>query len=202
MTMKGMKSRLMVILALGSAGLALAGRTQHAASLPGWQESQPNDLGGESRRQFTLAGKFLAPPQGDAANPPSLLLKCAPYQRPGGSGKFRVGAVVVGVPLKIRYVEVLERKVGLSYLPEVAVSYRLDEGKLVNDDWPPRYDKSSVEFEKGDFKKMLHSKTILITLPDKDDHQIRMQFDMPDSAGASLTPAQVAEACGIHDLKK
>jgi hypothetical protein len=181
--------------------LDLAAQTQQAVPLHGWQESKPNDPVDEPRRQFSLAGKFLAPLQGHPASPPTLLLKCAPDQRSDGKGKFRVGVVVVGLPLKIHLVEIAERKTGISYYPEVSVSYRLDEGKLVNDDWPPRFDKSSVEFEKSDFKKMLRARTILITLADKDDRQVLMQFDMPDSDDAPLTAAQVAEACGIHDLK-
>jgi hypothetical protein len=196
-----MKPHLILIVLLGSTALDLA-RTQQAAPIQGWQESKPDDLIGEFRRQFTLAGKFLAPVQGNPADPPTLLLKCAPNRRSRGRGKFRVGAVVVGVPLKIRYVEVSERKGGLSYYPEVSVSYRLDESKPVNDDWPPRLDKSSAEFDKAAFKEMLRAKNILITLADKDDREVRMQFDMPDSGAAPLTSAQVAEACGVLDLKK
>jgi hypothetical protein len=197
-----MKSHLILILLLGSAGLNLAAQTQQAVPLQGWQESKPNDPVDEPRRQFSLAGKFLAPLQGNPASPPTLLLKCAPDQRSDGKGKFRVGVVVVGLPLKIHLVEIAERKTGISYYPEVSVSYRLDEGKSVNDDWPPRFDKSSVEFEKPDFKKMLRARTILITMADRDDRQILMQFDMPGSDAAPLKSAQVAEACGIHDLKK
>jgi hypothetical protein len=192
----------MLILFLGSAGLDLAARTQQAVSLQGWQESKPNDPVAEPRRQFNLAGKFLAPLQGNPAIPPSLLLKCAPDQRSDGKGKFRVGVVVVGLPLKIHLVEIEERKTGISYYPEVSVSYRLDEGKPVNDDWPPRFDKSSVEFEKSDFKRMLRAKTILITMANKDDRHVLLRFDMPDSSAAPLTIAQVAEACGVHALKK
>src|SRR5579863_715976 len=99
-----MKSHLILIVLLGSAGFDLNARTQQAAPIQGWQESKPDDLVGEFRRQFTLAGKFLVPLQGNPADPPTLLLKCAPSGS-GGKGKFWVGAVVVGVPLKIRYVE-------------------------------------------------------------------------------------------------
>jgi hypothetical protein len=197
-----MKSHLLLIVLLGSAGLDFAAQAQQAAPLHGWQESVANAPVGESHREFSLAGRFLAPLQGNPANPPALLLKCTPDQRSGGEGRFRVGVVVVGVPLKIHYVEPPERKGGISYYPEVSVTYRLDEGKPVKDDWPPRFDKSSVEFEKSDFKNMLRVKTILIALADKDDRQVLMQFDMPDSAATPLTSAQVAEACGVHDLKK
>jgi hypothetical protein len=197
-----MKSHLILILLLSSTGLTLAARTQQAPSPKGWQESAPTDSFGESRRQFTLAGKFLDPPQSNPANPPSLLLKCAPDRRSVGKGRFRVGAVVVGVPLKIQMVEPPERKGGISYYPEVSVSYRLDEGKPVDDNWPPRFDKTSAEFDKPIFKKMLRTHTILITLSDNDDRQVRMQFDMPDSAASPLTSAQVAEACGVSDFKK
>jgi hypothetical protein len=197
-----MKSHLILILLLGSAALDLAARTQQAVPLPSWQESQSKDPVDEPRRQFSLTGKFLAPLQGKPANPPTLLLKCAPDERSDGKGKFRVGIVVVGLPLKIHFVEIEERKTGISYYPEVSVSYRLDGGKELKDDWPPRFDKSSVEFEKSDFKKMLRAHTILITMAGKDGRQVLLQFDMPDSTAAPLTSAQVAEACGVNDLQK
>jgi hypothetical protein len=208
-----MKLQLTVIALLGSAGLNLAPRAQQPAAPQGWQELQPADSFGESRRQFTLAGKFLPPfPANPAANlednpansptPPALLLKCAPSRRYPGKMRFRVGAVVVGVPLDIHMVEPPERKGGISYYPEVSVSYRLDEGKPFKDEWPPRYDKVSVEFDKPTFKKILRAHNFLITVPDKDGHELRIQFDMPDSSAGPLTTAQVAEACGVPDLKK
>jgi hypothetical protein len=198
----GMKAQLVLIFLLGLAGSYFAVRTQQTATIQGWQESKSNDPVDEPRRQFRLPGKFLAPLEGNPTSPPSLLLKCTPDDRSDGKGRFRVGVVVVGVPLKIHLVEIEERKTGISYYPEVSVSYRLDEGKPVNDDWPPRFDKSSVEFDKADFKKMLHTHTILITVPDKEGRPIVMQFDMPDSSAGPLPTEQVAEACGIHDLKK
>lgn len=197
-----MNYRLTFIVLLGSAGLAPAARTQQAVPPQAWQESKSTDPVTEPRRQFSLAGKLLAPTLGNPANPPTLLLKCAPDQRSNGRGSFRVGVVVVGLPLKIRLVEIEERKTGISYYPEVSVSYRLDEGKPVNDDWPPRPDKSSVEFEKPEFKKMLRAHTILITMADQDDRQVLVRFDMPDSPVGSPTSAQVAEACGARGIKK
>jgi hypothetical protein len=197
-----MKTHLLLLLLLASAGSHLAVWAQQAASIQGWQESKSSDPVDEPRRQFSLAGKFLAPVQGNPTSAPSLLLKCTPEDRSDGKGRFRVGVVVVGRPLKIHLVEIEERKTGISYYPEVSVSYRLDEGKPVNDDWPPRFDKSSVEFDKADFKKMLHAHAILITVPDKEGRPIVMQFDMPDSSAGPLPTEQVAEACGIHALKK
>jgi hypothetical protein len=194
---------------------------QIAAPPSGWQEVKSTDWVKEPRRQFALAGKFLAPapanPAGTLASPPVLLLKCAVPRRSGGEGKFRVGAVVVGALVKVHMVEPEEIKAGVSYYPEVSVSYRLDDGKPIDDDWPPRYDKTSAEFDKPIFKKMLRAHTMLITLHDKNESELRMQFDLPGSSSttaASLataapaaalpaprTPAQVAEACGIDDLK-
>jgi hypothetical protein len=186
---------------------------QIAAPPSGWEEVKSSDWVKEPRRQFTLAGKFLAPapanPAGTLASPPVLLLKCAVPRRSGGEGKFRVGAVVVGALVKIHMVEAQEIKAGVSYYPEVSVSYRLDDGKPVDDNWPPRYDKTSAEFDKPIFKKMLRAHTMLITLHDKDDSELRMQFDLPESSSAAATAAlpaprtsaQVAEACGIDDLK-
>jgi hypothetical protein len=239
-----MKLYLLLLLILVSAAFNRPARAQQAApkqqaptastAAPpsGWEEVKSTDWVKEPRRQFTLAGKFLAPLPaniaGTLANPPALLLKCAVPRRSGGEGKFRVGAVVVGALLKVHMVEPQEIKGGASYYPEVSVSYRLDDGKPVDDDWPPRYDKTSAEFDKPIFKKMLRAHTILITLHDRDDHEIRMQFDMPELSSTSapstaapaaapaagkharaapatfapLTPAQVAEACGIDDLKK
>jgi len=219
-----MKTQLTLIVLLGSAGLNLAPRARQAAPQQGWQQLQPTDSFGESRSQFSYAGKFLAPlpanlpanvaaNPANAPNPPALLLKCAPSRRSPNKTRFRVGAIVVGVPLKIHMVEPPERKGGISYYPEVSVSYRLDEGKEVEDDWPPRYDKVSLEFDKSTFKKILRARTFLITLHDRDDQELRIQFDMPELsapvapasanvASAPLTSAQVAEACGIDDLEK
>lgn len=223
-----MKIQLTLIVLLGFAGLNLGPRARQAAPQQGWQQLQPIDSFGESRRQFAYAGKFLPPlptnlpanvagnpatNPASAPNPPALLLKCAPSRRSPGKMRFRVGAVVVGVPLKIHMVEPPERKGGTSYFPEVSVSYRLDEGKAVEDDWPPRYDKVSLEFDKPTFKKILRAHTFLITLHDQDGQELRIQFDMPDLSApvapasanvpsAPLTSTQVAEACGIDDLEK
>ena len=228
-----MKTYLIEFLILVSAALSLPALAQRAtsakqaapaqpvASPDGWQEVKSTDWVKEPRRQFTLAGKFLAPvpanPAGTLADPPVLLLKCAVPRRSGGEGKFRVGAVVVGALVRIHMVEPEEIKAGVSYYPEVSVSYRLDDGKPVDDDWPPRYDKTSAEFDKTIFKKMLRAHTMLITLHDKNDSELRIQFDLPESSGAIAAPlataapagalpaprtsAQVAEACGIDDLK-
>jgi hypothetical protein len=219
------KTYFILFLILVSAALSLPARTQQPASAQpsvsphGWEEVKSTDWVKEPRRQFALAGKFLAPaPAGTLASPPILLLKCAVPRRSGGEGKFRVGAVVVGALVKVHMVEPEEIKAGVSYYPEVSVSYRLDDGKPVDDDWPPRYDKTSAEFDKTIFKKMLHAHTMLITLHDKNDSELRMQFDLPEpsaatgapldtvAAAAALpaprTPAQVAEACGIDDHER
>jgi len=234
-----MKFYVLLLLVLSFAGFGRAVPAQQAAltkpapqAAPpqGWQEVKSTDWVKEPRRQFTLAGRFLAPvpanPAGTLADPPVLLLKCAVPRRSAGEGKFRVGAVVVGALVKVHMVEPEEIKGGVSYYPEVSVSYRFDDGKPVDDDWPPRYDKTSAEFDKTIFKKMLRAHTMLITLHDKDDHELRLQFDMPDVSAATpvatalavsgnssaasatsadlpaaRTPAQVAEACGVDDLK-
>jgi hypothetical protein len=214
-----MKRYLLLFLVLVSSAFNRPARAQQTASPSGWQEVKSTDWVKEPRRQFTLAGKFLAPVPANAAgalaNPPVLLLKCAVPRRSGGEGKFRVGAVVVGALVKVHMVEPEEIKAGVSYYPEVSVSYRLDDGKPVDDDWPPRYDKTSAEFDKPIFKKILRAHTMLITLNDKDDHELRMQFDLPESSAATgaplataaalpaaRTPAQVAEACGIDEREK
>jgi hypothetical protein len=195
-------------------------RAPQVAPQSGWQEVKSTDWVKEPRRQFTLAGKFLAPvpanPAGALANPPVLLLKCAVNRHGGAEGKFRVGALVVGALVKVHMVEPQEIKAGVSYYPEVSVSYRVDDGKPVDDDWPPRYDKTSAEFDKPIFKKMLGAHTLLITLHDKNDSELRIQFDMPEISAAKAvtaapvtamnlpaarTSAQVAEACGIDDFK-
>jgi hypothetical protein len=197
-----MKSHLVLFLLLSSTALVLWARTQQAVPNQSWQESKPNDPVDQPRRQFSLVGKFLAPLPRNSANPPTLLLSCLPDERTAGKGRFRVGAVVVGLPLKIHLVEIQERKTGISYYPEVSVSYRLDDGKPMNDEWPPRFDNSSVEFEKSEFKKMLRAHAVMITLPDKEGREVILQFNVPDTSTGLLTTAQVAEACGIHDLKK
>lgn len=215
-----MKLYLSFLLVLVSGVFNRPAHVPQATPPSGWQEVKSTDWVKEPRRQFTLAGKFLAPApsklEGDPASLPALLLKCRVNRRSGGEGKFRVGAVVIGTLPKIHMVEAQEIKAGVSYYPEVSVSYRLDDGKPVDDDWPPRYDKTSAEFDKTIFKKMLRAHSVLITLHDKNDSELRMQFDMPElfaapaaspatapaaALPAARTPTQVAEACGIDDLK-
>jgi len=224
-----MRFYLLPIVIFGLAGFGFLARTQQAAPVQqvaqqaaaplGWQEVKSTDWVREPRRQFTLPGRFLAPLptklEGNPGSAPALLLKCAVPRRSGGEGKFRVGAVVVGTLLKIHMVEPQEIKGGPSYYPEVALSYRFDDGKPLEDDWPPRYDKISVEFDKPTFKKILHAHTMLVTLPDKNGHEVRMQFDLPEFPSASAPPtavpvtseslpaartaAQIAEACGVEE---
>jgi len=185
-----------IFVLLGLVGSASAARAQQVEPPATWQESVPNDPASETNRQFTLTGKFLVPPEGKPATTPTLIVKCSPSRRSAGKGKFQTGAVVVGVPLEIHFVEPSEIRGGISYYPEVSVTYRLDEGKPVNEDWPPRLDKSSVEFQKSDLRKLLRAKSILMTITEKDGHQISMQFDVPP------TPARLGEACDVSDLKR
>src|SRR5271154_4928106 len=69
-----------------------------------WRESQKPDNSSISR--FTLVGKFLKSPQTDVPNRPALVLDCVPANESHKSeGKFVAGNLLVGIPLKIEYIE-------------------------------------------------------------------------------------------------
>jgi hypothetical protein len=142
--------------------------------------------------RFTLTGKFLKRPAGDVSNPPSLAVDCGRGR--GSAGKFIEGNLLVGVPLKIHYVEPTEIH-GTSYFPKVFVKLRVDDStKSEKRNWTPGKDKTSAVFAKYSIKKILRAHTVEITTEDENGSEVSVQFDVPDSKS-------VQEACNV-DTKK
>jgi hypothetical protein len=139
----------------------------------------------------TLTGKFLKRPPGDVSNPPSLAVDCGRGR--GSEGKFIAGNLMVGVPLKINYVEPTEIH-GTSYFPKVFVQLRVDDAKSEKRNWTPGKDKTSAVFAKYSLKKILRAHTVEITTEDENGSEVAVQFDVPDSKA-------VREACNV-DTKK
>jgi hypothetical protein len=159
----------------------------------GWRQTQMTDPYRGAYVRFSLAGKFLKTLPDDASNRPSLVVDCSANNRSHKS-KFIRGTLVVGDPLKIDWVEP-EQIETVSYLPEVSVRYRLDDGKEDQEDWTPSADKKSASFSKGSLEKMLRAHIIEITADDKRGTKIVMQFDMPN-------PKLIEQGCDVDEHKK
>jgi hypothetical protein len=166
--------------------------TQQPATAHVWRESQKPDDSSISR--FTLVGKFLKSPQTDVPNRPALVLDCVPANVSHKSaGKFIAGNLLVGIPLKIDYIEPQEIH-GTSYYPKVVVHYRVNDTKEEEERWTPGTDRLSSSISKDSLKKILRARTVEISTHNDGGKDIAMQFDMPD-------PAPVEAACNVDERK-
>lgn len=75
------------------------------------------------------------------------------------------------------------------------VRYRLDEGKVQRDNWPPSSDRTAANFDKGALKKILRSREAVFTVEEPLESEIVVRFDLPDSS-------EVAETCDVVHGKK
>jgi hypothetical protein len=168
--------------------------SQDTASLHEWRQSPKTDASrGTSYTQFTLAGKFLKSPPRDASNQPALRLECGPSGR--RSREFSGAYLVVGVPLKIDFVEPDAITAGIEYYPKVSVEYRLDEGKPHEEQWPPGADKIAASIPKDALREILGAHSIAIRVTESQGAEVTAQFDIPDSV-------QVAQTCGLKLRRK
>src|ERR1700758_5494854 len=163
---------------------------QSSSSGQAWRQTQMTD--GTPSTRFSLTGKFLKGPSGNVSNPPVLAIDCGSGRR-AHEGRLIAGNLLVGVPLKINYVEPTEIH-GTSYYPKVFVQIRVDDAKPEKRSWNPGKDKTSALFAKYSLKKILHAHTVEITTKSDSGSELVMQFDIPDSK-------QVAEGCDV-DTKK
>jgi hypothetical protein len=178
----------LVLATLGFSTLAL----QQPSAPHVWRESQKPDNSSVAR--FTLVGKFLKSPQGDVPNRPAFVLDCIPATISHKSeGKFVAGNLLVGIPLKIDYIEPQEIH-GTSYYPKVVVRYRINDTKEEEEKWTPGADKLSSSVSKVWLKKILRAHSVEITAHDDRGKDIAMQFDIPD-------PALVEQACNVDEHK-
>lgn len=190
--MKTTPAFLLVPLALAS--LALSVRSQQQQSLSqGWKQSQLTDTVRGAYTRFTLVGKFVKSPQGDASSRPAMVVDCSSYNRSHKS-KFWRGSLVVGDPLKIDWVEPEQIEV-MSYYPKVAVVYRVNDGKEDRENWTPGTNKTSASFPKSSLQKILRTQTLELTAEDNHGLQVVIQFDMPD-------PTHVEQTCDVDVGKK
>jgi hypothetical protein len=149
---------------------------------------------GPASTRFSLTGKFLKRPAGNVANPPVLAIDCGSGRR-SREGNLVAGNLLVGVPLKINYVEPTEIH-GTSYYPKVFVQIRVDdEAKKDKRQWTPGKDKTSAVFSKYSLKKMLSAHTVEITTQDDAGDDVVMQFDVPSDSKA------VEAACNVDNKK-
>ena len=190
--MKATPLVLLVLLALASFGFS----TMAPQQAPAWRQAQKTDAaGGTTYTRFSLAGKFLQSPQGDAPNRPTLVLDCSPAKESHRhKARYLAGNLVVGTPLKILYVEPEEIH-GTSYYPKVSVRYRMDNAKEELEKWSAGTEKTSASIPVGSLKKMLRAHTVEITADDDRGLPVVMQFDMPD-------PTPVEAGCAVDDHKK
>ena len=161
-----------------------------------WRQSQKTDAArAMTFTRYTLAGKFLTPPQSDPANRPALTLDCIPATESHSSkGRFLAGSLLVGSPLKIIYVEPEEIH-GTSYYPKVTVRYRIDGAREEEEKWSAGTEKTSASISKDVLERILHARSVAITADDDRGSQVSMQFDMPD-------PRPVEEACNVDYRKE
>jgi hypothetical protein len=183
---------LLVSLALASFGFSAMPPQQPSA----WRQSQKTDAAtGNTFTRFTLGGKFLKSPQGDAPNRPTLVLDCVPGKESyRHKSRLLTGNLVVGTAPKIVYVEPEEIH-GTSYFPKIRIRYRLDGAKEELERWSPGTDKTAASIPGDALKKMLRAHAVEITVDDDHELPIVMQFDMPD-------PTPVEAGCGVDDHKK
>jgi hypothetical protein len=186
----------LMLLALASFGFSEMAQQPPPASAHVWRQSQKTDSArGITYNRFTLTGKFAGEAPRDVPNRPAFVVDCAPDRR-SPKGRFAAGEFLVGVPLKIDYVEPAEIH-GTSYFPKVKVKYRLNDAKEEQVNWAPGSDKpvTSVLLTKEMLKKIIRARTVQITANDEHGSPVVTQFDMPDAK-------PVVEACNMDDSKK
>jgi len=178
---------------------------------PQWERSEKTDpLREISYAQFTLVGKFLTPPVRSDNPNPVMVVRCIPGRdnKRGvhgyTNGKFREGYIHIG--------GVMDSTVsgGGEF---VSVKYRLDGGKLQDEQWGRSTDFAAIFFSHPTcplcgsgydiFANILYGhgmyhkentnpqvRKVVIGVSEFLGGEVVMQFDMPDAT-------EVAEACGI-----
>jgi hypothetical protein len=193
-------ARLLLLVLPAFPFLALA--QQQPSSAQEWQRTEETDaFRGTSFSQFTLAGKFLAPPTNHASEAPTLVVQCVAGRHllrgihAFTNGKLLSAYLIVGTVLN-------------SHSGEITVQYRLDDGKIQPDWWHPGTDGMAAFLPESALDNLLYGHTLLhkegtnppvrkvvISLDEYLASEVVMQFDMPD-------PTQVAETCGVVYHKK
>jgi hypothetical protein len=174
-----------------------------------WNEEQKTDpFRGTSYTQFTLQGKFLAPPKQTSLPSPLMVVRCLPGNDHHGHthGRFSGGYIATGA--------VLDSSHNANGYSTIMVQFRLDDGKIQRAWWGHSTNFSAIYFYVpsaglfagsgyGEFANLLYAhemyhkedtnpqvQKVLIDVPEYLGGEVVMQFDLPDSTA-------VADTCGI-----
>jgi hypothetical protein len=176
---------------------ATSGWTQPAAqpsAAPAWQPSRMTDAAQTyTYSRFTLLGSLTNASNEKSGNRPALTLDCIPGSPSHPRGRYLDATLLVGLKLKIVYVEPEEIH-GISYYPKVNVRYRVDQAKdETRDQWSAGADKLSVSVPKEVVKQLLRAHSLAISVA-ADDHGslLQLKFDMPE-------PTLVEQACNVDE---
>jgi hypothetical protein len=193
--MKSAPLLLLVPLALAPLGVSTM-PPQLPPSAHVWRQTQRTDAASSTEStRFTLVGKFLKSPEGDISNRPAMVVDCIPGKASDhAKGRFVAASLLIGINLKIDYVEPEEIH-GTSYYPKVSVRYRINDTKDEEEKWSPGTDKTSASIPKDSLKKILRAQTVDITANDEHRSQIVVKFDLPD-------PTTVEAACNVDEREK
>jgi hypothetical protein len=153
--------------------------------------TKTDQLTAKSYTEFTLQGKYLAPPS-HAEGTPSLVLRCDPSAHHGRiNGKFIAGFVVVGAIL------------------DLPMQYRLDDGKVQTASGDTGLVGYSSNFQAVSLNSIMANNflwghliphkpgkgeqvhKVVVSVPEHLAGQIVMQFDMPSAEA-------VGSACGTE----
>ena len=143
--------------------------------------------------RFTLLGRFTNASNDKSGTRPTLTLDCIPGSPSHTKGHYLDATLLVGLKLKIVYVEPEEIH-GISYYPKVDVRYRVDQAKdEERDQWSAGADKASASVPKEVVKQLLRAHSLSISVA-ADDHGslLQLQFDLPE-------PTLVEQACNVDE---
>jgi hypothetical protein len=178
--------RFLLLVSLGWASCGAQAAPPQPASAPVWQQSQNTDaVRAMTYERYTLVGHFLKSPQNVVPNRPALVVDCIPAEESHASkGRYLTGSLLIGIPLKIIYVEPEEIH-GTSYYPKIAVGYRTDDAKEEQEKWSPltEKEKTAASIPKDSLKKILRAHSLTITAQDERGLPVAMSFAMPDPKG-------------------
>lgn len=177
-----------------------------SADAASWQQSDQKDaLRGTSYVKFVLNGRFLTPPHngGVSTLAPTLIVSCLPGKHMRVfNGRFLNGYVSVGAILNSQISEHDGILTGKSFPEGIPVEYRLDDGKIQQENWSPSTDRTAAFFGESTLNNLLYGhvvphkenttapiRKVVLAMDEYLAAEIVMQFDMPDAS-------EIGDACG------
>jgi len=165
------------------------------ANAQSWQRTEKTDaFRGTQYSQFTLAGKFLTPPQHSSLDAPVIVLQCKAGNHGYGGhwhydGKLIDAYIQTGATLN-------------ASLSSIAVQYRLDDGKIQTEDWTPSTNYGAIFFKDITLNTLLYGhfmphkegtnppvRKLTVAVDEYLAGEVVMEFDLPD-------PTDPASVCG------